>query len=96
MGTFRCKKYYKHKTETWSRCKNLEEPPNWTKELAEELHKPVRRRFKKRRVVSNGVDAIWTADLVDMGKFSEWNEGIKFLLTVIDVFSLGEESLSSV
>ena len=29
------------------------------KSLAEELHKPVRRKFKKRRVLVNGIDKIW-------------------------------------
>ena len=35
----------------------------------------------------NGIDEIWAADLVDMQAFSEFNEGTKYLLTVIDVFS---------
>ena len=30
--------------------------------LAEELHKPVRRKFKRRRVLVNGIDKIWAAD----------------------------------
>ena len=36
---------------------------------------------------SNEADQIWAADLVEMGKFSKWNKGIKYLLMVIDVFS---------
>ena len=55
--------------------------------LAEELHKPVRRKFKKRRVLVNGIDKIWAADLADMQAFSKVNRGIKYLLAVIDVFS---------
>ena len=55
--------------------------------LAEELHKPVRRKFEKRRVLVNGIDKIWAADLVDMQAFSKFNRGIKYLLAVIDVFS---------
>ena len=35
----------------------------------------------------NGIDEIWAADLVDMQAFSEFNEGIKYLLAIIDVFS---------
>ena len=54
------------------------------KRLAEELHKPIRRKFKKRRVLVNGIDKIWAADLVDMQAF---NLGIKYLLAVIYVFS---------
>ena len=60
---------------------------NWAVALANELHKPIRRNFKKRRVIVNHIDEIWAADLVEMGKFSRWNKGIKYLLTVIDVFS---------
>ena len=36
---------------------------------------------------SNRIDGIWAADLVNMGKFSKWNNGIRYLLMVIDVFS---------
>jgi len=34
-----------------------------------------------------GIDEILAADLVDMQLFSEYNDGVKYLLTVIDVFS---------
>ena len=57
------------------------------KSLAEELHKPIKRKFKKRRVLVNGIDKIWAADLVDMQAFSKLNRGVKYLLAVIDVFS---------
>ena len=60
---------------------------DWSQQLAEELHKPITRNFRKRRVISYGVDKIWTADLVEIQKYSKWNKGIKYLLTVIDVFS---------
>ena len=57
------------------------------KDLAEELHKPIRRKFKRRRILVNGIDKIWAADLVDMQAFSKFNRGVKYLLAVIDVFS---------
>ena len=60
---------------------------DWAQQLAEELHKPIRRKFTKRRVFVKGVDEIWAADLVEMQRFSDWNKGIKYLLMVIDVFS---------
>ena len=56
-------------------------------QLAEELHKPIRRKFKKRRVLVNGIDKIRAADLVDMQVFSKFNRGVKYLLAVIDVLS---------
>ena len=34
-----------------------------------------------------GIDKLWAADLVDMQAFSRFNRGVKYLLTVIDVFS---------
>ena len=38
---------------------------DWLSLLAAELHKPVKRNFPKRRVLSNGIDEIWAADLVE-------------------------------
>ena len=57
------------------------------KSLAEELHKPIKRKFKKRRVLVNGIDKIWAADLVDMQVFSKFNRDVKYLLAVIEIFS---------
>ena len=59
----------------------------WSNELAEELHKPIRKKFQKRRVFAHGVDAIWAADLVEMQSFSRINKGYKYILMIIDVFS---------
>ena len=56
-------------------------------ELVAELHKPVRKHFKKRRVISKHVDDIWAADLVDMQYYSRSNKGFKYILMVINVFS---------
>ena len=55
--------------------------------LAEELHKPNRRKFKKRRVLVSGIDKIWAADLADLKAFQNENDGNTFLLLVIDTFS---------
>ena len=35
----------------------------------------------------NGIDKIWAADLVEMQAFSKFNREVRYLLTVIDVFS---------
>ena len=59
----------------------------WSDELADELHKPIRRKFIKRKVFVKDIDDIWTADLVDMAKFAKYNRGNKYLLTIIDTFS---------
>ena len=57
------------------------------KESAEELHKPIIRKFKKRNVLSLFTDNIWGVDLDDMQLISKFNKGFRFLLCVIDVFS---------
>ena len=56
-------------------------------QLANELHKPIIRKFEKRRVYSTFKDNIWDADLADMQLLSKYNKGIRFLLCVIDIFS---------
>ena len=56
-------------------------------QLAEELHKPIIRKFKKRKVYSTFKDNIWGVDLADMQLLSKYNKGIRFLLCVIDIFS---------
>ena len=51
------------------------------------LHKPRRKRFPTLPTMVYGRDEQWQLDLVDMQKLSKWNKGMKYLLTVIDVFS---------
>ena len=56
-------------------------------QLAEELHKPIIKKFKKRNVYSSFRDNIWGVDLADMQSLSRYNKGIKYLLCAIDLFS---------
>ena len=56
-------------------------------QLAEELRKPIIRKFKKRKVESAFKDNIWGADLADRQLISKFNKGFRFLLCVIDIFS---------
>ena len=58
-----------------------------TSEPAYTLHKPARRKYKRNKVTSPGIDYLWQLDLVDLQKFSKLNKGFKYLLTCIDVFS---------
>ena len=46
--------------------------------LADELHKPIIRKFEKRKVYSSFRDNIWGADLADMQLLSKFNEGFRF------------------
>ena len=56
-------------------------------QLSEELHKPIIRNFRRRKVYSSFRDNIWGVDLADMTLISKFNFGIKYLLCVIDLFS---------
>ena len=51
------------------------------------LHKPVLRKYQRRKTYSSGIDDLWQADLVDISSISSHNDGYRFLLTCIDVFS---------
>ena len=55
--------------------------------LAEELHKPVIKKFNKGKVYSQFKDNIWGIDLADMKLLSKQNKSIKYLLCAIDLFS---------
>ena len=56
-------------------------------QLANELHKPIIRKCKKRKVYSSFRDNILGVDLADMQSLSKYNKGIKYLLCAIDLFS---------
>ena len=51
------------------------------------LHVKAARHFPRNRVLVSGVDKQFQIDLVDMIEYSDENDGVKFLLMCIDVFS---------
>ena len=55
-------------------------------QLANELHKPIIKKFKKRKDYSSFKDNIWGVDLADMQSLSRYNKGFKYLLCAIDLF----------
>ena len=55
--------------------------------LADELHKPVIKKFNKRKVYSQFKDNIWGVDLADMQPLRKKNKSIKYLLCAIDLYS---------
>ena len=59
--------------------------PNY--QLANELHRLIIRKFKRRKVYSSFRDNIWGPDLADMQSLSKYNRGIKYLLCAIDLVS---------
>ena len=56
-------------------------------QLVDELHKPIIRKFEKRKVYFLFKDNIWVADLAKLQLISKFNKGFRFLLCVIDIFS---------
>ena len=55
--------------------------------LSEELHKPKRKNYPRRKIIVNHIDEIFAVDLVEMEKFAKLNKGYRYLLTCIDIFS---------
>ena len=53
------------------------------KELAEELQKPIIRKFKKRKVHSLFIGNIWETDLTDMQLISKFNKRFRFFYVLL-------------
>ncbi len=58
-----------------------------TDQQAYSLHKPARKNFKRNKTITSSIDKQWQADLCDMQAISRSNDGFKYILTVIDIFS---------
>ena len=56
-------------------------------QLANEIHKPIIRKFRKRKVYSSFKDNIWVVNLADMELISKYNKGIRYLLCATDLFN---------
>lgn len=57
------------------------------RQIVEELHRPARKNFKRRRVVLKGLNDLFQADLVEMIPYAKSNKGFRYILVVIDAFS---------
>ena len=79
-GTFLVKNIIKSKRKL-----GLGNNPNQI--LSQELHKPRKINFTRRKVISNHIDNIWGIDLITMIKYSTQNKNYKYILTIIDFFS---------
>ncbi len=51
------------------------------------LHRQARRKFPRNKVVVGGIDDQWDGDTADMSDFHKDNDGYKYVLFLIDVFS---------
>ena len=56
-------------------------------QLAEELHKAVIKKFKRRGNYARFIDKTWSSDLAEMGSLPSKNKIVKYLLCVIDIFT---------
>lgn len=64
------------RTQTW-----LKSQPTYA------LHRAARKRYPTRRYYVNDIDEQWQADLADMNDVQRWNDGYRYILTVIDILS---------
>ena len=49
------------------------------------MHKPSRRTFKRNKVYAPEIDSLWEADLAFVQDVVKENDGVNYLLVVIDV-----------
>ena len=56
-------------------------------QIADEFHKSIIRKLKRRRVHSSFKNNIWGVDVADMQLLSKCKKGIRYLFCVIDLFS---------
>ena len=67
---------------------SLKQVKTWLqKQTTYTLHKPIRRKFQRRKTVVGGIDHQWQADLADVQSLQKENDQYRYLLCVIDVFS---------
>jgi len=52
--------------------------------IAEELHKPARKNYPRRKVTLKGINDLYQADLVEMIPYAKVNKGYKYILTMIN------------
>jgi hypothetical protein len=67
---------------------NIKEVQKWlSSEDAYTQHKPAKRKFKRNRYIVSNIRECYESDLADMRSISDENNGAKYILCVIDLFS---------
>ena len=80
-------KLYKEAKRVQKRIK-LDDVKDWlAAQPAYTLHKPYRKRFSRNKTIVHGIDSQWQVDLADLPRQVEHNDGYRYILTCIDVFS---------
>ena len=59
----------------------------YLKDVAKELHKPIKHKFPTRSVIVNHKDQTWSMDLADMSTWKDSNDGVTYILTSVDVYT---------
>ena len=59
---------------------------NIKKHVVEEIHRPARINFKRRRVILKGLKDLYQADLCELGPYATENNGFKYILVIINWF----------
>lgn len=50
-------------------------------------HKPIKRKFKRRKIIIKGFKELWEIDLADLKKYSRQNGNYRYILGVIEALS---------
>lgn len=50
-------------------------------------YRVARHTFKRNPIIATHIDAQWQGDLAEMGNLAKWNDGVRYLLVLIDVVS---------
>jgi hypothetical protein len=59
----------------------------YLKQLTKELHYPAKKKFAKLKVRVPHKDHTWSMDLVDMTPWADHNDGYRFILNIIDIWT---------
>lgn len=51
------------------------------------LHKPIKRKYPTRKYKAKFLNQFWEGDLIDVVKYAKENQGYKYILTIIDIYS---------
>ena len=61
--------------------------PEFMKTLAKELHKPIKHKYPTRKVFAPSKDHTWSIDLAYMSTWKTENDGVTFIICIVDVFT---------
>ena len=60
---------------------------NIKEQIVEELHKPARKNFTRRKVIIKKIQETFQVDLISLIPYARLNRGFKYILVTIDIFT---------